>query len=326
MTSNLNKVIILGSGSWGTALAYLASFNARDVILCSNDLRRAQMINDSSVNPDAFPLVKLPRNISAQAGIKGISEADILVIAVPAQFFRGALEIIKNDIKNYPKAHIVICSKGIEVNSKLLMSEIVKDIGLNNNIVIFSGPNFANEIIDNKSAACTLASINKEAMSITESAFAKDNFAVEKIADVIGLQICGAIKNVYAIVAGIAHGLNLGQNFHAVLMKKLLDELVTILMSIGANKDTAFSFGGISDLFLTCSSTTSRNFTFGKSLVEGKKIEQMLQEKTVEGYYTALALYEKLNIEKENNFNILRYIYEVLYNNANTSLIKELIR
>lgn len=318
---NIKKIMVIGAGQWGTALAFLASKNVEEVLILSRDLEKTQYFNDHHQNTDCFPNI-LPTNIK---WITNFSQSSIkaYILAVPVQQSRSVLKNLKLYITD-TTVPIVLCAKGIELEENYFTSELITQMGIINPIIILSGPNFAHEIIDQKKAAATIASHNLNAMDLVYKIFQQETFHVEKIDDVLGLELCSAIKNVYAVAAGIGYGLELGENFHAMMMTNFVKELSLILSDIGADSKTVYSYGGIGDLLLTCSKITSRNMSFGYKIAQGEKIENLIASTTVEGYYTAKSLYTRL-LKTNKKYPILTLIYEILYNNAPRHLIKKQI-
>jgi len=322
MKKKIGRIAVVGTGSWGTAIAYLVSRNINKVLFFGADKYKTEDFNYSHINRDYFPDILIPEHVIGVYEKAHIADAEIFILAVPAQGLRKKLIDLIDIFALNSSAPLVICSKGIENDSNKLMSQIVIDLKISNPVVILSGPNFAKEIMQNKISTTTIASKNEKVLDRVEEIFSNENFRVEKISDVIGLQICGAIKNVYAIATGIAHGLELGENFHAALMKRITTELYNILDYLNADPKTVFTYGGIGDLFLTCSSTTSRNFEFGNLITKNYEIKNLLTEKTIEGYYTTLSIQKLLDCDK---FNITTLIYNILYKNASLEELEGVI-
>ena len=321
MIKKIDKICIVGTGAWGTALAHLASYNVRKILFYNIDQEKINKFNIAHINRDYFPDRVLSNNIIGICNVQKCQDIQALIFVVPAQNFRQALNIFLPIMRSNKETAIVICSKGIENRSKKFLSQIIEEIDLNNPLVILSGPNFAKEIIIDKLSVATVASKDRDALDLVEKIFCSSNFKLEKISDVIGLQICGAAKNVYAIGAGMIAGLELGENFHAAFMKAVINEMHLILYNLKADPETIFSYGGIGDLFLTCSSTTSRNFEFGYMLAKGCSVQELLARKTIEGYYTLACIQTLI----DNKQKIIDILYHIIYNDNAISLITKII-
>lgn len=318
----IGKVGVIGIGAWGTALAYIASYNVKEVLFYGIDQEKIHDFNITHVNYDHFSDQILPDNIIGVCDVWQFQNTQAFIFAVPAQNFRQALTNFLPIIRSNKNAIIVICSKGIENQSKKFLSQIVEEFGLSNPLVILSGPNFAKEIIVDKLAAATIASKDYDALKLMEEIFYSASFKLEKISDAMGLQVCGAIKNIYAIGAGIVAGLELGENFHAAFMRISVNEIRSILHHLQADHETIFSYGGIGDLFLTCSSTKSRNFEFGYMLANGYSVQKLISKKTVEGYYTLASIQTLIGDNQQKTISML---YNIVYNSKSIDLIKKII-
>ena len=319
-TKFCNKATVIGFGAWGSALAHLLSYNYNHVLIYSNNQARVDEFNNTSINADYFPDIKMPNNISATTSREDLHKSNIVICAVPTQATRSAISDFHDILSNNTTAPIVVCSKGIEITSAKVLTEVIKETGITNKLVVLAGPNFAKDILQNKNAATTIASHHDDALDIVESAFVGKQFSIEKIKDVTGLQLCGAIKNVYAIGAGIVSGMSNGESFFAAYFKKALEEVQIIIKHLGGQSNTIFSYGGIGDLLLTCSSKTSRNFSFGYALHKNHDIQPLLQGKTIEGYYTTQSIYTLLTDAVIDQLPILDLIYDVIINNKTQSI------
>ena len=243
----MNKIFIIGAGAWGTALAHIASYNAKKVILHTTNQDVYNSINLNNININAFPENKLSHNIRSSLVLSDFFDCDAIVLAIPAQQIRLCIENILSITKSID-IPILICSKGIENGSNKFLSEIITEFDNKINIAVLSGPNFASEVIQNKPTFSTIASKHQITLSKLRSVFTTRNFFIEESADIIGVQLCGAIKNVYAIAAGIGYGLKLGDNFHAALIKQMIIEMRYILGQIADSPDTINTYAGIGDL------------------------------------------------------------------------------
>ncbi|CAG7589899.1 MAG: NAD(P)H-dependent glycerol-3-phosphate dehydrogenase [Candidatus Midichloria sp.] len=322
----VDKVSIIGTGAWGTALAYLTSKNVENVMFYSTDKEKIKEFNQTHINKNYFPDVVMADNVVGTYESISLANSDAFIFAVPVQHLRRVLISLEEALKSNILAPIIICSKGIENRSNKLMSQVVNELEFPNPVVMLAGPNFAKDVIANKASATTIASYNQQALTITEEIFASDKFKVEKISDVIGLQICSAIKNIYAIGAGIANGLDLGENFSAAFIKVAINEMQSMLRYLNADSQTVSTYGGVGDLFLTCSSPTSRNFEFGRLIAKDHhNIKQLTEKKTIEGYYTLFSIKALLDHYKGVELQLINLIYQIVYNNMHPLIIEKII-
>ncbi len=276
------KIAILGAGSWGTALAIQAARTGADVMIWSRKEEITNSINKDSKNPLHLNHVKLPENISATNNIADAAAYTHILLAIPAQSTRQVLKSIPFKDKH----SFIICSKGVEIQSLQLLSQVVHDIAPGSDIAILSGPNFAREVADGLPAVTSIASRNPAHLAEIAALFATPNFIVHCNDDIIGTQICGAAKNVIAIACGICQGARLGENAKAAILTKGLNEVSLLIEALGGSKDTILSPAGIGDFTLTCSSPTSRNMLYGMELASSKR----QHSKLVEGLHAAQSI------------------------------------
>ena len=222
--------------------------------------------------------------------------------------------------------NVVICSKGIEISSSKFLTDVIKEILPYKTISILSGPSFSNEVSQNLPTAVTLATNKKINFEKISNLISNKNFRMYYSNDLIGTQLGGALKNIYAIAAGIAQGLNLGENAKSALISRSFVEMTRFAEKFKANKNTLFGLSGLGDLILTCGSNSSRNTQFGIKIASTKynNFSELLESQEVtEGYYTVEAVY---NISKQNKIEmpIMESVYNILYNQYD--LKEELIR
>ena len=310
------KFAVIGGGAWGSAIAnLLARLNNGRVIIWAKEKEVVNEINTQNKNSLFLEGIELEKNIYATDNISE-AIAPFIFYVTPAQHFRKIVSLQKKYIDE--KSELIICSKGIEISSGKLLSEIISIILPNTNYYILSGPSFANEVAKKKPAALVLSSNNiKKAIKLS-SFLSSKNFRLYPNDDIIGVQLGAAIKNVYAISSGIVSGLNYGENAGAALLTRAISEMVRISIGLGGNKDTIFGLSGVGDILLTCTSESSRNFSLGIAIGKGLKIEEIIKNRTTiaEGYYTTKAIYnlvQTLGIDAP----ILKSVYDILYNTAN---------
>lgn len=286
----MKKIGIIGGGAWGTALAQTQAVNGNAALLWAREEDVVSSINSSHENKSFLPGITLHDNLRATASLGDVAKSDILLLVPPAQHLRATLESLKASIdENTP---VVICAKGVEINTGVLMSQVAEDVLPNAKIAILSGPTFAAEIARGLPSAVTLAMKDKtesEKLAADLSSRALRMYAAD---DIIGAQIGGAVKNVIAIACGVIEGKKLGDSARAALVTRGLAEMARLGAAMGAKRETLMGMCGVGDMILTCSSMQSRNFSLGVALGQGRALEDVLGERNsvTEGVHTAKAL------------------------------------
>ena len=310
---------ILGGGVWGSALARILS--RHKVIIYARDENIVKSINEHKINPK-LKYSSFNENVSATSSLSDFTDVTFLFIALPAQKIREVFKELKiKNIKN-----IILCSKGIEISSSKFLTEVINELTNYKTISVLSGPSFSSEVSQNLPTAVTLATEKKKDFDKISELITSKNFRMYYSPDLIGTQIGGALKNIYAIASGIAEGLNLGENAKSALISRSFVEMTRFAEKFKANKNTLFGLSGLGDLILTCGSHSSRNTQFGIKIASSKyeNFSDLIQSQEVtEGYYTVEAVY---NISKKNNIEmpIMESVYNILYNKYD--LKEELIK
>ena len=301
---------ILGGGVWGSALARVFSQNTVKIYVRDQNLVKS--INEHKLNPK-LKYSSFNENVSATSVLNDLQSVEYLFIALPAQNIR---EVIQDSGLHNKNHNVVICSKGIEISSSKFLTEVIKEVLPYKTLSILSGPSFSNEVSQNLPTAVTLATSKKISFDEISSLISNKNFRMYYSNDLIGTELGGALKNIYAIAAGIAQGLNLGENAKSALISRSFVEMTRFAETFKANKNTLFGLSGLGDLILTCGSHSSRNTQFGIKIASSKyeNFSDLLQSQEVtEGYYTVEAVY---NISKKNKIEmpIMESVYNILYN------------
>jgi glycerol-3-phosphate dehydrogenase (NAD(P)+) len=304
---------ILGGGVWGSALAKL--FSDQEVLIYTRDKKTKSLINDHHFNPK-LKYVVFNDNVKATDELEEISKKKLILIALPSQKIREVLSQLY--FKNI-NADIIIASKGIEISSSLFLSQVVENLIKPNSLSVLSGPCFSDEVGKNLPTAATFASSNFQVFENVSKMISNKRFRIYYSEDLIGCQIGGALKNIYAIAAGISNGLNLGENARSALITRSFVEISKFAIFFKAKKETIFGLSGLGDLMLTCNSSKSRNTNFGTKIVniKHKNFENELDKNAItEGYYSAKAT---MKIASENNIDmpILESVFNILYNEFN---------
>jgi glycerol-3-phosphate dehydrogenase (NAD(P)+) len=297
----VKRLAIIGGGAWGTALATVARRAGSLPVLWARDPEVVQAINARHENPFFLPDVPLDPAIAATSDINAAIEgAEAAVLAVPAQFLRGVLQLLVHSLPHaFPVLH---CAKGIEIRSLRTMSEVAAEILPACPSAVLSGPSFAIEVARDLPTAITIASRDATLARAFMAALGSAKFRPYLSDDPIGVEIGGAIKNVLAIACGIVVGRGLGDNARAALITRGLAEMIRLGLVKGAHAETFRGLSGLGDLVLTCSSTKSRNYGHGLALGRGEPLDARLHRSrsVVEGVATAAAvarLGERLGIE-----------------------------
>jgi glycerol-3-phosphate dehydrogenase (NAD(P)+) len=279
---------VIGGGAWGTGLAQVAAEGGA-VRLWALEAEVVAAINDAHENPLYLPGIALSSSITATGALGDLAACDALLVVAPAQHVRAVLGGV-------PRADVplILCAKGIEAKTGQLMSEVAGEVRPGAPIAVLSGPTFAHEVAIGLPTAVTLACADEALGAALAARLARPAFRPYLAADVIGAEIGGAVKNVLAIACGVVEGRGLGQNARAALISRGFAEMTRFGLAKGARAETLAGLSGLGDLVLTCSSTSSRNFSLGKGLGEGQRPEALLGDRrtVAEGAFTAPVLAE----------------------------------
>ncbi|MGE6321143.1 NAD(P)H-dependent glycerol-3-phosphate dehydrogenase [Pseudomonas oryzihabitans] len=288
-----SPIAVLGGGSFGTALANLVAENGLPVRLWMRDPQQAETIRRERENPRYLKGIKVHAAVEAisdlQAAIQG---CELILVALPSSALRQALAPIAQQLEG---RFLVSTTKGIEAHSFMLMSEILAEIVPRARIGIISGPNLAREIAEHQLTATVVASEDEEVCRRVQAALHGRTFRVYASADRLGVELAGALKNVYAIIAGMAAALAMGENTRSMLITRALAEMTRFAVQRGANPITYLGLAGVGDLIVTCSSEKSRNYRVGHALGRGLTLDEAVAQigETAEGVNTLRVLKEK---------------------------------
>lgn len=286
----MQTIGIIGGGAWGTALAQNFANADKDVILWAREEEVVSSINAKRENTLFLAGVPLHQKIQATGSLSLAAKADVLLIVTPAQHLRATLASIKENLS--ADKPIVICAKGVEIESGLMLSQIVAEASPESPVAILTGPTFAIEIARGLPSAVTLAMKDKSEAETLAEALSTRSLRMYASNDLVGAQIGGAVKNVIAIACGIIEGKKLGDSARAALVTRGLAEIARLGAALGAKKETLMGMCGVGDLILTCSSMQSRNFSLGVALGQGQTLAEILAKRNsvTEGVHTAKAL------------------------------------
>ena len=316
---NKLKIGVVGAGSWGTALANLLGLKGFKIDLWVFEKEVKEQIESSRENKVFLPGVSLSMNIFPSNDLAGVVNGkDLVLVVVPSHVMRETGERIQGDIS--PETIIVSASKGIENKTHLTMSGVLRQILYDtpeDYFAVLSGPSFAREVAGKIPTVVAVASKDQNVAGFIQHVFATGYFRVYTNNDMIGVELGGAVKNVIAIASGTIEGLGLGLNARAALITRGLTEMRRLGLKLGANPRTFAGIAGIGDLVLTCTGDISRNYTVGKKIGEGMKLNEILSEMRMvaEGVKTAKSVYNlsrKLGVEMPICHEVYRILYEDL--------------
>lgn len=286
--SGTPEIAVIGAGAWGTALAQLLSSDGRDVLVWAHEAEVVEAINETHSNPMFLKGAELSPSIRATGDLADLAGIPIVLAVTPAQVLGKVL----SGLSEAPQ-DLVLCSKGIEAGTGRLMNDVAREACPGSALAVLSGPTFAHEVAAGLPTAVTLAcSGGEEQWDWLMPAIARPTFRPYYSDDVTGAEIGGAIKNVLAIACGLVDGLGLGQNARAALIARGYAEMLRFGEALGARPETLAGLCGLGDLVLTCSSTSSRNFSLGIALGEGRRASDLMADRTTvaEGAFTAPVL------------------------------------
>ncbi|MEK6943205.1 MAG: NAD(P)H-dependent glycerol-3-phosphate dehydrogenase [Nanoarchaeota archaeon] len=320
------KIAVIGAGSWGTTLAVILGEKGYDTRLWARREELAKEINDKKENKEYLPNVKIPNSVIATSSLKdAIENTDIIFISVPSIYLRDTLK----KIKPFYKSQIVVSTtKGFEVSGKR-MSQIIEEELQTVKVAVLSGPNHAEEVSMKMPTASIVACKNLKTGKIICDVLQTQYFKLYELDDVIGTEICAALKNIAALATGACDGLGFGDNSKAAIITLSLMEMNNFGRHFGAKRGTVYGLAGVGDLVATCMSRHSRNRKVGEQLAKGKTMEEIKKEMkgmVAEGISATKSVYEyskKHNIEMP----LTQQAYEVIFQNKNMmKALKDLLR
>lgn len=315
MMERFEKAAVLGDGAWGTALAMVLCANGVETTLWGPFPENIKTIHETNCNP-FLKGVRLPGELKAEADLeKAVKDTPLLILAAPSQYQRGTLEKLK-PFYDPEKHSLCNIAKGIEVDTLLRMSGVAKDVlGTIPRYAALSGPSHAEEVSRGVPTAVTVASRDPLLAERIQKTFMNNSFRIYTAGDLTGVELGGALKNVYAIAAGILDGMKLGDNPKAALMTRAIAEMTRLGLALGGEAQTFTGLSGIGDLIVTCMSVHSRNHFVGEELGKGRKIEEILASMggaVAEGVKTSSscrALGRVIGVE----IPLVETIYSILY-------------
>ena len=315
------KISVIGSGGWGIALTILLHKNRHDLMIWSFDKREAEELKTTRENKTKLPNILLPEDIKVTDDLKeAVDNKDVLILAVPSKAIRSVSKSLKDIIKD--NQIIVNVAKGLEEDTLKTMTDIIEEElkGKKPQVAVLSGPSHAEEVGKGIPTTCVVSAHNKELTLYLQNIFMNPSFRVYTSPDMLGVEIGGALKNVIALAAGIADGLNYGDNTKAALITRGIKEISLLGVAMGGEQSTFYGLTGLGDLIVTCASMHSRNRRAGILLGQGKTLDEAIKEvnMVVEGVYSAksaLMAAKKYNVE----IPIIEQVNAVLFENKNAA-------
>jgi glycerol-3-phosphate dehydrogenase (NAD(P)+) len=284
----IDKLAVIGGGAWGTALAQVAAAGGRETLLWAIEEDVVAAINRIHENPVYLRGQKLNPAIRATSNFSELSGCDAWLVVTPAQHMRAVLS--RSPCPHMP---LILCSKGIEEGSGQMLHQVARTVCPTSPVAVLSGPTFAHEVAAGLPTAVTLACEDEALGEPLRERLALPEFRIYLSDDVAGAEIGGAVKNVLALACGVVEGRGLGQNARSALIARGFAEMTRFGLAMGARRETLAGLSGLGDLVLTCSSTSSRNFSLGKAIGEGRDAAALMADRrtVAEGAHTAPVLY-----------------------------------
>jgi glycerol-3-phosphate dehydrogenase (NAD(P)+) len=305
---SFETLAVVGGGAWGTALAQVAAAGGRETLLWALEDDVVTAVNRIHENPVYLKGQKLEPSIRATSNFSDLRDADAWLVVTPAQHMRAVLG--RSPCPNMP---LLLCAKGIEEGSGKLLHEVAREVCPTSPVAVLSGPTFAHEVAAGLPTAVTLACEDRELGEALRERINLQHFRTYYTDDVAGAEVGGAVKNVLAIACGIAEGKQLGQNARAALIARGFAEMIRFGVEMGGRRETLAGLSGLGDLVLTCSSTSSRNFSLGKAIGEGRKVADLMKDRrtVAEGAHTAPVLHS-IAVERGIDMPLVAAVAELL--------------
>lgn len=319
------KIGIFGTGAYGMALSSILINNNCEITMWTKFEEEKTLLETTRKNEEIMPGFKLSKEIKLTTNIEECARnKELLIIVIPVAFIESLCQEMKPYIKD---DKIIIASKGIEQKTNLFINEIIEKNLDTKNISVLSGPTFAIDIPKLKPIGLTIATKNKQLNETITKAFSNSYTKLQFTDDIIGTELSGSIKNVFSIASGILEGLNCSESTQAMFLTDCAITLESLLEKLAAKKETALTYAGIGDLWLTCTSKKSRNYSLGYLIgtnASSNEIEKYTKETTVEGYYTLKSIKELLT-EKNITIPLIDLLHEIIFMKKNPQELLQFI-
>lgn len=319
------KISVIGLGIYSVAISKMLAKKDNEIwVWTENNQKKDEWKKTKKLT--SIIDTDIPKNIKISTDFEEVLKDTNLIYIITASRF---VDSICKQIKPFynPSTPICIASKGIEESREELLTNIVEHELHTKNVAVISGPTFAIDIINNEPVALAIGSKSRKAKNMVMNTLANESLKLRPTKDMIGIQLCGAVKNVIAIASGILNGLGYSNSTQAFLINESLHDIKNIIYYLGGKPKTILSFAGVGDLMLTCTSTKSRNFSFGYTIgstKDSKKIKEYLVNNTVEGYYTLDTVYKMLK-HKNINIELIDIIYNIVYNDEDPNTLAKFL-
>lgn len=316
-----NKIGILGTGAYGIALAKMFHENDQEILMWTKFSDEKELLEKERCNNKVLPNIYLDKDIEITNDLEKVCKfSDILVICIPSVFVKDLIV----EIKDYDLEDTILCmaSKGIDNETGKFMTDLLSDYFNEEKICIISGPSFAIDVVSNQPTGLTIASISNETINVVNESLANKYLKLIPSNDVLGVSICGSIKNVMAIASGMLSGFNANPSCNAMFLTEAIHDIKDLIKNLGGSDRTILSYAGIGDILLTCTSSKSRNFTFGYNLVTKppEEVQVYRNNTTIEGLDTLDAM-KKLLENKNLSMPIISVIDKIINQNKNPKLL-----
>jgi glycerol-3-phosphate dehydrogenase (NAD(P)+) len=323
----IETTAILGAGGWGTALAALWGKSGREILLWGNNAARVERLRQTRENSEYLPGLRLPETVRVTSELKDCAASSLIVFVIPSTAFRAIANRFREVITNQ-NSILLSCTKGIEHGTGMRMSQILAELFADHVIAVLSGPNLAVEVARDLPTATVLGCRELECAAELQAYLGSSRFRIYTSDELTGIELGGALKNVFALPAGVSDGFGLGDNSKAALVTRSLAELLRLGTAMGGDPRTFYGLSGAGDLIATCFSRHSRNRSVGEKLGRGESLAQITSsmQMVAEGIPTTKSAYEcarKLNIETP----IIDQVHAVLYEGKTPAQgLKELLQ
>ena len=321
----MKKIALIGTGAYGLGVSISLLKKNESVSMWVENEDKAKFLNNNKKHANILPNIEIPANITFSNDLdEVIKGTNIVFIAVAAKYIDNiAKKLSKLNIKN---KHFCILSKGIEQNTCEFVTDVFKKYIKTKNLSVISGPSFAIDMAHNEPVGLSIASKNIKTIKEIKKVLSSDTVKLRTSNDIIGVELCGSVKNVIAIASGILEGLGYNESTRSFLITESLHDIKSLIYGLGGKKKTILSFAGVGDLLLTATSTKSRNYTYG--ILIGKKnytiADDYLNNNTVEGYYTIKSIYTLIK-RKKIDIPIIKLIYEIIINKKEPDTLSEFL-
>ncbi len=322
--SETMKITVFGTGAYGMALATVLKRNHHQVLMWTNFPEERDLLVKERKNEERLKGIHLDDEIEITCDIEeACRKKDLLVMAVPVAYLEETIQKMQDFYER--ESSVCIASKGLEIENGLFAHEIVEKYLNTDQIAVMSGPTFAIDLANDTVCALTVASNDLKTAARVDLAFHNEHLKLERWEDILGVELCGGMKNIMAIATGILNGLGQSESTKAFFQKRALQEMATIIEALGGNENTIFTYAGMGDLILTCNSLKSRNYTYGSLIgMKSKERKEYEENTTIEGLYTLQSIYSLLQRKKIAS-SLMDAIYDICIQKEDPTILLEVL-